>query len=105
MNEKLGAVDQQLLKKTTNRKQENTAYVLLLVESCDIKLEILNKLTHLTQSETHNCDVRVIFCEGFSLVPAIITTIINCRQRTSIPTAEKSFCQVHGNGSPTPSQL
>ena len=44
-------MDQQLLK-TANRKQQNTDYVLLLVDNCDIKLEIFNKLTHLKQSET-----------------------------------------------------
>ena len=44
-------MDQQLLK-TVNRKQQNTDNVLLLVENCDIKLEILNKSTHLNQSET-----------------------------------------------------
>ena len=51
MNGKLGAVDQQLLK-TANRKQQNTDNVILLVENCDIKLEILNKLAHLNQSQT-----------------------------------------------------
>ena len=48
---KLGFVNQQLLK-TANRKQQNTDNVVLLVENCDIKLEILNKSTHLNQSET-----------------------------------------------------
>ena len=42
---------QQLLK-AGNRKQQNTYNVLLLVENCDIMLEILNKLNHLNQSET-----------------------------------------------------
>ena len=43
MNEKVGIVYQQLLK-TGNRKQQNTDNVHLLVENCDIKLEILNQL-------------------------------------------------------------
>ena len=42
MNEKLGVVDQQLLK-TANGKQQNTDIVLLLVENCDTMLEILHK--------------------------------------------------------------
>ena len=71
MNEKLVVVDQQLLK-TAKSKQQNTDNVLLLVENCDIKIEILYKPI----ADPDNCDVRVIFCEGFSLVPIIITTII-----------------------------
>ena len=77
MNEKLGVVDQQLLK-TTNRKQQNTDYVLLLVENCDIKLEILNKLSHLSQSVTLKTVMsELFFCEGFSVGHVIITTIIS----------------------------
>ena len=76
MNEKLGVVDQQLLK-TTNRKQQNTDYVLLLVENSDITLEILNKLSHLNQSDTQIFVMsELFFCEGFSVVHVIITTII-----------------------------
>ena len=63
LNEKLGVMDQQLLK-AANRKQQNTDNVLLLIENCDIKLEIVNTSTHLNQLETQiqcNCDVRVIF--------------------------------------------
>ena len=51
MNEKVGVVYQQL-SKTANRKQQNTDNVHLLVENCDIKLEILNKLAYLNQLET-----------------------------------------------------
>ena len=77
MNEKLGVVDQQLLK-TTNRKQQNTDYVLLLVENCDIKLEILNELSLLSQSVTLKTVMsESFFCEGFSVGHIIITTIIN----------------------------
>ena len=47
----LCVVVQQLLK-TANRKQQNTDNVLLLIENCNIKLEILNRSTHLNQSET-----------------------------------------------------
>ena len=50
MNEKVGVVYQQLLN-TANRTQQNTDNVLLLVENCDMKLEILNKLAHLNQLE------------------------------------------------------
>ena len=76
MNEKLGVVDQQLLK-TTNRKQQNTDYVLLLVENCDIKLEILNKLSHLSQSVTLKTVMsELFFSQGFSLGHVIITTIV-----------------------------
>ena len=67
---------QQLLK-TANRKQQNTDNVLLLVENCDIKLEILNKIAHLNQSETQITVMSELFCcEGFSLGHVIITTII-----------------------------
>ena len=52
MNEKFGGVDQQLLTKTTKRKRQNTDYVLSFVENCEIKLEILNKLSYLNQSGT-----------------------------------------------------
>ena len=69
-------MDQQLLK-IENRKQQNTDYVLLLVENCDIELEILNKLAHLNQSETQITVMsELLFCECFSLVHIIITTII-----------------------------
>ena len=51
--------------------------ILLLVENCDIKLEILNKSTHLNQSETKiTLMSELFFCEGFSLVHVIITTMI-----------------------------
>ena len=76
MNKKLGVADQQLLK-TANRKQQNTDNVLLLVENCDIKLEILNKSTHLNQSETQKTVMsELFFYEGFPLSHVIITTII-----------------------------
>ena len=48
MGNLVSTVDQQLLK-TANRKQQNTDNVLLLVENCDIKLEIFDKLAHLNQ--------------------------------------------------------
>ena len=51
MNGKLGAVDQKSLK-TANGKQQNTDKIILLVENCDIKVEILNKSIHLNQSGT-----------------------------------------------------
>ena len=51
LDEKLGVVDQQLLK-TANNKQQNTDNVILLVENCDIMLQILNKFSPLNQSET-----------------------------------------------------
>ena len=77
MNEKRVVVDQQILK-TANRKQQNTDNVLLLVENCDIKLKILNKSTHLNQSETKLTMMsELFFCEGFSLDHVFITTIIN----------------------------
>ena len=76
MNEKLGVVDQQLLK-TANWKQRNTENVLVLVENCDIKLEILHKHNPFEPiRDPDNCDVRLILSEGFSLVHIIITTII-----------------------------
>ena len=60
MNEKLSVVDQQLLK-TANRKQQNTDNVLLLVENCDIMLEIWNKLDPFEPiRDPDNCDVRLI---------------------------------------------
>ena len=68
---------QQLLK-TANRKKQNTDTVLLFVENCDVKLEIFNKLTHLNQSQiliTVMSDL--FFCEGFSVVHVIMTTIIS----------------------------
>ena len=69
-------MDQQLLK-TANRKQQNTDNVILLVENCDIKLKILNKSTHLNQSQAQITMMsELFFCEGFSLVHIIITTII-----------------------------
>ena len=76
MNEKLGVVDQQLLK-TTNRKQQTTDYIHLLVENCDIKLEILNRLSHLSQSLTLKTVMsELFFSEGFSVGHVIITPII-----------------------------
>ena len=67
MNETLSVVDQELLK-TANRKQQNTDNVLLLVENCDNKLEILNKSTHLNQSETQITVMSELFlCEVFHL--------------------------------------
>ena len=80
MNEKLGLTDQQLLK-AANRKQQNTDNVILLVENCDIKLIILNRLTHLDQSETQITVMsELFFCEGFSVVHVIITTIIRVKR-------------------------
>ena len=68
---------QQLLK-TANRKQQNTDNVLLLIENRDIKLGILNKSTHLNQSQTQITVMSdLTFLEHFSLVHVIITTIIN----------------------------
>ena len=76
MNEKLGVVDKQLLK-TANRKQQDKDNVLLLAVNCDIKLEILHKHDPFEPiRDPGNCDVRVSFCEGFSLVHIIIITII-----------------------------
>ena len=67
---------QQLLK-TANRKQQNTDNGLLLVENCDIKLKILNKLAHLNQLETQTTVMsEFFFFQGFSLGHVIITTII-----------------------------
>ena len=51
MNEKVGIVYQQLLK-TANRKQQNTDNGFLLVENCDIMLEIWNKLGQFDESAT-----------------------------------------------------
>ena len=63
--------------KTANRKQQNTDNVLLLVENCDIKLEILNELAHLNQSQTQITVMSELFSsEGFSLGHVTITTII-----------------------------
>ena len=71
-------MDQKLLN-TLNRIQQNTDNVLLLVENYDIKLEILNKLTHLNQSETQKTVMSYLFFrEGFSLVDVIITTMMIC---------------------------
>ena len=71
-------MDQQLLK-TANRKQQNIDNVHLLVENCDIKLEILNKLAHLNQLETQITVMsELFFSEGFSLGHIIITMIIKC---------------------------
>ena len=67
-------MDQQLLK-TANRKQQNADNDLLFIENCDIKFEILNKSTHMNQSETVMSDL-FFFCEGFSVVHKIITTIL-----------------------------
>ena len=49
-----------------NRKQQNTANVLLLVENCDVKLEILNKSTHLNQSETQITVMSDFFVKVFA---------------------------------------
>ena len=74
---------QQLLK-TANRKQQNTDNVHLLVENCDIKLEILNELAHLNQLETQiTLMSELFFSEGFSLGHVIITTIIIVRDFNS----------------------
>ena len=76
MNEKVGVVYQQLLK-TANRKQQNTDNVLLLVENCDIKLEILNRLAHLNRLENKITVMsELFFSEGLSPGHIIITTII-----------------------------
>ena len=62
---------------TGNRKQQNTDNVLLLLENCDIMLEILHKHNPFERiTDPDNCDVRVFFCEVFSLGHVIITTII-----------------------------
>ena len=67
---------QQLLK-TANRKQQNTDNVHLLVENCDIKLEILNKLAHLNQLENQITVMsELFFSEGFSLDHIIVTKVI-----------------------------
>ena len=77
MNEKVGVVYQHILK-TTNRKQQNTDDVLLLVENCDIKLEILNKLAHLNQLETQITVMpELFFSQGLSLGHVIITMVVN----------------------------
>ena len=48
-----------------------------MVEKHDIKLEILNKSTHLNQSRTQiNVMSELFFCEGFSLGHVVITMII-----------------------------
>ena len=76
MNKKVGVVYQQLLK-TANGKQQNTDNGILLVENCDIKLEILNKLAHLNQSQTQiTVTSEFFFSEGFSLDHVTITTTI-----------------------------
>ena len=63
--------------KKANRKQQNTNNVPLLVENCDIKLEILNKLAHLNQLETQITVMsELFFSQVFSLGLIIITTII-----------------------------
>ena len=68
-------MDQQLLK-TANREQQNTDNVILLVENCDIMLQILNKLTDLNKLEILITVMSGSFyCEGFSFVHVIITTI------------------------------
>ena len=69
LNEKPGVVDQHLLK-TANRKQQNTKNVLLLVENCDVMLEILHKLNPFEQiRDPDNCDVRLIFLVKFFAWP------------------------------------
>ena len=63
--------------KTASRKKQNTDNALSLVENCDIKFEIFNKLAHLNQLETQITVMsESFFSEGFSLVHVIITTII-----------------------------
>ena len=58
-------MDQQLLK-TANRKQQNTDNVLLLVENCDIMLEIFNELAHLNQLGTQITVMSELsFSQGF----------------------------------------
>ena len=57
---KVGVVYQQLLK-TANRKQRNTDNVHLLVENCDIKLEILNELAHCNQLENQITAMSELF--------------------------------------------
>ena len=53
-------MDQQLFK-AANRKQQNTDRVLLLVENCDIMLEISNKFNQFESiRDPDNCDVRLI---------------------------------------------
>ena len=75
MNEKVGVVYQQLLK-TANRNQQNTDNIHLLVENCDINLEILNKLAHLNQLEIHITVMsELFFSECFSFVHVLITAI------------------------------
>ena len=72
-------MDQQLLKTANRKQQQNTDNVLFLVDNCDIKLEILNKLDHLNQLEAQITMMsELFFCEGFSLGHVIITTIISC---------------------------
>ena len=67
---------EQLLK-TAKRKQQNTDNVYLLVENCDITLEILNKLAHLNQIENQITVMsELLFSEGFSHGHVIITTTI-----------------------------
>ena len=62
-------IDQQWLK-TANWKQQNTENVLLLVENCDIKLEILHKHNPFDRiRDPDNCDVRVIFLWRFLTWP------------------------------------
>ena len=66
MNEKLGVVYRQLLKKTAIRKQQNTDNVLLLVENCDIMLEVLNELNPFGPiTDPDNYDVRLILLWKF----------------------------------------
>ena len=49
-----------------------------MVENCDITLKILHEHNPFERiRDPDNCDVRLIFCEVFSLVHVIITTIIN----------------------------
>ena len=61
MNEKVGVLNQQLLK-TANRKQQNTDNVHSLVENCDTMLEILHKHKPFQRiRDPENCDVRVFF--------------------------------------------
>ena len=61
-------MDQQLLK-PANRKQQNRDKVLLFVENCDIKLEIVDKLAHLNQSETQKTVMSDLFFLTFFTCP------------------------------------
>ena len=76
MNEKLGVVDQQLLK-TANRKQQNTDNGLWMTEKLDIMFEILHELGSLGPIRDTKTMMSHWFGSEFSFVFVIITTIIN----------------------------